>query len=129
MGKKSRNKKQRRLEREKKKAEKCLPKPYTHEERVKKINNIMIQLMNIKMEHVLTPEVTKGMNEFRDNGMSFHTQVELPEYSRVMIVDFENDKNKDKDNAINFQFKKIRIEGEGAENPINKLNKMQEDLL
>ncbi len=129
MGRKSRDKKKRRLEKEKKLAEKLKSRPYTKEERNKKINNIILQLMKIGMDHALPDNVRTSLFEFRDNGTPFHAEVELPEYSRILIANFENDFSKDKDNALNFQFKKIRIDGEGDDNPINELNKLQESLM
>jgi len=129
MGKKSRNKKQRRLERERKKAERNKPRPYTYEERNKKITSILMQLMNMGMDHVLTPEFRQGLFDWRDNGTAFHAELDLPEYSRKLVASFDNDFSKDKDNALNFVFQRVRIQGEGDENKVNEINKIQEKLI
>ena len=122
-------KKERKLERERKALAKAIPKPYTKDERNKKVNAIFVQLMSICMEHTLTPEIKQAIFDFRDNGTPVHTELKLPEYSRTMIIHFENDKNKDSNNAITFNFDRIRVDDGTNDNPINRLNKLQEELL
>ena len=104
------------------------PVAYTRAERNAKVTKILIQLMQIQMDHVLTDDIRKGLDEFIATGESYIYEHYLPQYSRVMQIHFVNDKNKDKENSINIVFNKIRIEGEGDENPINKLNALQEGM-
>jgi hypothetical protein len=103
-----------------------VPIPYKKSERLSKIANIFKQLLEYKMDHVLTNEIVDGINEFKTNGTEYHTELELPEYGRTLVVDFVNDKRLDQDNAITFRFQKIRVEGDDK---INELNSLQESLL
>ncbi len=130
MGRKNRLKEQRKLQKSKlvDKGTEYKSIPYTKEEREKKWNKIFMQLMHMEIDHVLTSDVKKNINDFVESGKEYHEEIELPEYSRIMIINFVNDKKKDKENCINLRFKKIRIENEGSDNPINELNELQEHM-
>lgn len=104
-----------------------LPMPYTESERNKKVMSIMMQITDVKMEHVITPEIKKNLNEFVKNGTEYSDTIPIPEYGRELVIYFVN--NKRIESYINFRFIKVRIPDEGDENPINKLNKIQESLL
>jgi hypothetical protein len=106
-----------------------IPIPYTLDERSKKWTNICFELMKMHVyEDVVTRYVSIGMKLFVDVGRDFHYSLDLPQYSRVAEFHFVNDKRKEKENGLKLTFKKIRVEGEDDEHPINKLNKMQEHL-
>lgn len=111
-----------------KKSENLDPVPYTKAERESKISKVKIQLMQIDMYHVLTDEAKAGLKEFIDSGKDYCKEINLPQYSRILIINFVNDKNKDSENMFHLKFNKIRIEGVGDEHPINKLNKAQEEM-
>ncbi len=104
-----------------------LPIPYTESERNKKVMSIMMQINDVKMEHVITPEIRQNLNEFVKNGTEYSDTIPIPEYGRELVIYFVN--NKRIESYINFRFIKVRIPDEGDENPINKLNKIQESLL
>ena len=102
--------------------------PYTLAERERKITNIMIQLSQTSWEHLVPQSVRDGMLKFAKTGETYIDYIDMPQISRTLNVHFVNDKNKDNDNSINFLFNKVRVEGE-EDNPINKLNKLQEDII
>ena len=102
--------------------------PYTKAERERKISRIMIQLSQTKWEHLVPESAKEGMFKFIETGESYIDSVELPSLSRTLCFNFVNDKNKDKENSLNFIFNKIRVDGE-EDNPINELNKIQEDMM
>ena len=104
---------------------KCIP--YTEQERSKKITGIMLQLSSIDMSHVLTREIHDAIQKFIKTGESYNAKIDLPAYGRIMEINFVN--NKKEETYIKFLFKRIRVDGEGNENPINKLNKIQEEIL
>lgn len=118
-----------RQRRKTKEMKKCKPVPYTKKEREKKLTAIYFQLMQIDMFDVLTDEVRQYLKSFVNDGIDYNTVIELPEYSRVMVINFVNDKKMDSKNGIHLKFKKIRVEDKGTENPINILNKLQEDMI
>ena len=105
------------------------PLPYTEQERQRKITNIYLQLMQIQMDHVLTAEIKQGLHEFIKNGTEYHHVMELPAYSRVLKINFVNDKKKDAHNGMHLQFRKISIDNGDPKNPLNQLNKLQEGLV
>ena len=103
------------------------PQPYTESERNKKLMLIRMQLMDIDMHHLITPEVNDAINDFIKTGREFHKTVDIPEYSRELEVNLINDKRKQ--TYITLKFKKIVVDGGNMKNPINKLNRIQEELL
>ena len=102
------------------------PTPYTESERNIKWTSIKIQLAQLNLEHVLRDEDKIGINNFIKKGQDYVTTLDLPVYSRVMEINFYNDKKKK--TGINLKFNKIRVMGESDDNPINKLNKIQEEI-
>ena len=104
-----------------------LPRPFTEEQRNKKVMSIYMQLMNINILHVLTNEIKSKIDNFIKTGEPYSAILDLPEYSRVLEINFINDMNKQHENYIRLKFKRIRVEGD-ENNPINKLNKIQEGL-
>jgi hypothetical protein len=102
------------------------PIPYTEAERSRKITTILIQLSQLNLEHVLTEEMHHHIQTFIKTGKSYDEILDLPQYSRTLEIHLENDKRQQ--TYINIKFNKIRIEGEGDKNPINKLNTIQEEL-
>jgi len=103
-----------------------VPQFYTQQERDKKMNAIKIQLVQINKYHLLLPEHLKAIDEFVKNGTDYSTICDLPEYSRVLEIKLIN--NKREQTYINLKFNKITVDGED-DNPINKLNKIQQELL
>lgn len=103
------------------------PCPYTESERNKKILCLTLQMTGIHMDHVLTPEIKQNMNNFIKTGEPYNVIVKLPEYSREMEINLVNDRNQS--SHIKFKFIKIRIPDEGDNNPINQLNKIQEEII
>lgn len=103
------------------------PKPYTESERNAKMTAITFQMLQMNISHLVTDDLKKHMTEFIKHGTAYQEKIDLPEYSRIMNVNFINDKGQE--TFIKLAFKKIRVEGEGDENPINKLNKLQEELM
>lgn len=105
-----------------------LPIPYSQQERKDKMFKIKMQLIQLDMEHVLTDENKKAIDEFIKTGKEYNVSVDLPQFSRTMDIVLINDKRKQM--GINFKFYKIRIPDEDNEkNPINKLNILQEEIL
>lgn len=102
------------------------PKPYTKEERERKINLIRIQLLEIDLYRVLGQEHLEKIQEFVTKGTDYYEVIDLPMYSREMIINLINDKRKQ--TYINLKFKRIRVDEEGDDNKINELNKIQEEL-
>lgn len=109
-----------------KKEKTYVPSPYTKEEREKKINKIKLQLMQIDMYHVLQQRHKDALNNFVNNGEEFSEEFDLPLYSRTLVFHLVNDKKKE--TYINLKFKKIRVPNDDN-NPINKLNSIQEQLM
>jgi hypothetical protein len=128
MGYKNKKKEERLLMKYQKELDVLIPKPYSKKERTDKINNIFMDLLKLGVDGELTDNFKKQIFEFRDNGTAFHAEMEMHGYSRILIANFVNDKNKDKDNRIDIKFKKIRINDESDDHPINKLNIIQESL-
>jgi len=105
------------------------PIPYTQEERSRKWTNITFELGNMRIfDDIMTPYVRIGMRLFVDVGRDFVYKLELPQYSRTAHFNFVNDKRKEKENGLKIVFNKIRVDGEGDENKVNELNKLQENL-
>ena len=108
---------------------KSQPQHYTKDERQRKVTNIMMQLIQVKMDHTL-PEYSKNkLHEFVNDGIDYIEDIDLPAYSRTMKIHFVNDKNRDKENSINLIFNKVRVDNNNPDNPINKLNEVQEHML
>lgn len=103
------------------------PLRYNETERNKKVMLIRMELVEYRMDHVLTPEIMVKINNFIKTGEDYIDTIHLPEYSRKMEIQFINDKKQQ--SFIRFKFIKIRVEGEDDENPINKLNKLQEEII
>jgi hypothetical protein len=112
----------------KKKGEPKPPIPYTESERNKKITNIILQLSSMDMTQVLTPEIRTGIQKYIKEGAEYEAELDLPEFARTLQIKLVNDKRRERDTYVKFLFKKIRIEGEGDDNPINKLNMLQEEM-
>ena len=110
---------------EKKGQKEYVPTPYTKDERERKITLIKLQLVDLNMYSVLTPEVHQSISDFIQSGKECDMEVDLPMYSRILVVHLVNDKKKQ--TYINLKFKKIRVEGEDNNN-INKLNEIQEKM-
>jgi len=102
--------------------------PYTQQERNKKITNIILELSELKLDHVIPPKVTKNLMSYIDTGEEYDENLYLPEYSRTLVIHLDNNKNNDKKNALCLKFNKITIEGE-KDNPINKLANLQDAML
>ena len=118
------------LAREKKRL-KNLPKPpeaYTKSDRQRKVTNVMIQLIQVKMDHTLPESAKEKLHNFVNIGEDYIEDIDLPAYSRIMKIHFVNDKNRDSENSINLIFKRVRVDGD-PDNPINKLNELQEHML
>lgn len=112
----------------KKKMEPKPPIPYTESERSKKITMIMFKLSTMDMAQELTPEIRSNFQKFIKEGTEYETELDLPQFGKTLQIKLVNDKRRDKENYVKFIFKRIRVEGEGEENPINKLNKLQEEI-
>ena len=95
-------KRERRLGREQKRLDRDISMPYTKSERNTKINTIFLQLMQLEMVHTLTPEIKKGIFDFRDHGTTFEAELKLPLYNITMMIHFDNNKRNDANNCINI---------------------------
>lgn len=104
-----------------------LPMLYTEAERNRKVMAIRLEIDRVRMTPSITPEINKGLQDFVKFGTDYCITVPLPQFSREMVVHFVN--NKRVESYVNFKFIKVRIPEEGDENPINKLNKIQENLV
>jgi len=102
---------------------------YTKQERERKITNIMLQLAELKFDHVLTPEVKKLLFDYINTGEDLIYSLDLPEYSRTLEINLTNDKSLDKYNSVALKFKKVVVDEDNKDNPINKLNVLQEGLV
>ena len=99
---------------------------YTESERNNKITKILMQMATLNLDHVITTEIRSHIMEYIKKGKEYCEIIDLPQYSREMVINLFNDKNKQ--TFINLKFKKIRIDNENDKNPINKLNTLQEDM-
>lgn len=100
----------------------------SQKERSDMMFKIKIQLVQMDMDNVLDEQDKQGIYEFIQSGKEYIRTVELPSYSRTMNINLINDKRKKP--GIGFKFNKIRVVDENdEENPINKLNVMQEEIL
>lgn len=76
--------------------------PYNERERNAKILNLTLQISNMGMSSVLTPEIKKRMNDFVVNGNTYIDCIELPKLSRQMVIQLINDKHQQ--TFINFKY-------------------------
>lgn len=103
--------------------------PYTKKERQQKINCIYLQLMNKNIYEIIPKDVKNKINCYIDTGEEYVENIYLEDYGRMLEINLTNNKNINSENMIKLTFKKIIIEGEGKDNPIHKLNKIQEELI
>lgn len=103
------------------------PVPYSKKERENKVKMVYFQLVQIDMYHVLTDNHKQQIEKFIKDGTSYVDTIELPAYSRVMSINFVNDKRNDKKTGIGLKFNKIRVDDDNS--PINKLNAAQEHMV
>ena len=82
--------------------------PYTERERNMKVMNFVLQISDLKMERVITPEIKDGFNDFIKLGKDYIDCIDLPKHSRKMIINLVNDKNKQ--TFINFKFHDFTID-------------------
>jgi uncharacterized protein (DUF736 family) len=76
--------------------------PYNERERNMKILNFTLEISEMKMEFVLTPEVRKGFDEFVTLGKDYIACIDLPKFSRQLIINLINDKHQK--TFINFKY-------------------------
>jgi hypothetical protein len=76
--------------------------PYNERERNAKILNLVLEIEEIKMGHVLTSEIKGHMNEFIKNGTTYIETIDLPRYGRELIICLINDKHQQ--TYINFRY-------------------------
>lgn len=81
---------------------------YTEKERNVKVMNLVLQISDIKMDYVMTPEVKKRFNEFITLGRDYVDCIDLPKHSRQMVINLVNDKNQK--TFINFKFHNFTID-------------------
>jgi len=98
--------------------------PYTKQERERKIFAIRFQLIELNMNHILTDDIKKNIDRFITEGTEYYKEVFLPEYSRLLKINLVNDKNQE--TYIKLEFQKVRITEEGDNNLINKINREHE---
>lgn len=100
--------------------------PYTEAERQKKVMALQLSFTKAESDNIITPEIIRKMNNFAKTGESYIENIQIPEFSRELEIHLVNDRNQQ--SYIKLKFNKIRIPGEGDENPINQLNKLQEEI-
>jgi hypothetical protein len=76
--------------------------PYNERERNSKILNLVLQINEMKMGHVLTNDIRKRMDEFVKNGTTYIDTIDLPSYGRELVINLVNDKHQA--TFINFKY-------------------------
>jgi len=94
---------------------------YNKKEREKKVFSIKMQLIQIDMYQILNDEIKQKIDEYIETGNEYIAEYDLPQYSRKMIINLVNDKNRE--SYIKLVFKKYTIEDNEK---LNQLNKIQE---
>jgi hypothetical protein len=103
---------------------------YTQAERSRKITSIMFELGELKLDHVIPPNVTKSLVEYVNTGCDYDESIYLPEYSRTLVIHLDNNKKNDGQNSLCLKFNKVTVDEKNeVDNPINKLVELQQDML
>jgi len=101
------------------------PIPYTRQQRNAKITKILMQLMSMKLSHLISTDIRKKIDHWINTGETYQEEIFLPVYSRTMDINLINDKRVN--TYIKFKFHKINVEDEKSQH-LNELNRLQEDL-
>jgi hypothetical protein len=67
--------------------------PYNERERNEKVVNFILEISSLKMDHILTQEIRKKFDDFTKYGTEYVDCIDLPQYSRQMIISLKNDKH------------------------------------
>ena len=76
--------------------------PYNERERNAKVLNLVLQVSELGMSTTLTPEIRKKMDAFVNKGENYTDCIDLPKFSRQMIIQLINDKHQQ--TFINFKY-------------------------
>jgi len=104
-----------------------LPMPYTERERHNKIMIIMNDIAKINLSNHVPQEAMSAIVKWANTGEEYHAEFDLTSISRIMKIDFVNDKRKD--SGIRITFKKVNIEGENPDHPIHEYNRILEEVV
>lgn len=67
--------------------------PYNERERNAKVINLLMELSELGMRHIITPEINQHMNDFVKLGKNYVDCIDLPRLARQMIISLINDKH------------------------------------
>ena len=76
--------------------------PYNKRERNAKILNFTLQIAELNLSFLLTPEIKQKFNDFATNGTTYIDTIDIPKLSRQMEISLINDKNQK--TFINFKY-------------------------
>ncbi len=76
--------------------------PYSKQERLVKVLNLISEISELKMSFVLTPEIRRRFDEYAETGKEYNDTIDIPKISRQMIICLVNDKHQK--TFVNFKY-------------------------
>lgn len=67
---------------------------YTKEQRKEKVKNLLLDVVRIKMGHIITDEMKQLMSNWIETGQTVEHSYKLIRYNRTLEMRLDNDKKK-----------------------------------